>query len=358
MDCGWLIQGWLFFIATCLLVFGALCFFAGYALSYPENIRMGYSGCASCHVSPTGGGVLTNYGRTTAQEMSTWGGPDDSQLLQDWFAVGGDSRYIRVMAPGATRNFVMQQDAEVAVRPGAELWLDASIGYYGPDRVRETRRSYVLWSPSEYVSMRAGRFFPAYGIMGPDHTTAVRQGVGFDEGAETYNGELSVHSELGELVLTDTFSGQEQVTMDKNNGYRIRALQPGFAARATWYAAKTASVGASYWYHSDQQEDTVVGGPFALWGITRSLYLLGEADQRRVLASFAESLPAPVNVSWAELGYEAARGMHLRLTHEYDGGNRYGAALDLLPFTHTELLAQAKWQAGLWQTLLMAHWNW
>jgi len=31
--------------------------------AYPNMIRLGYTSCATCHVSPQGGGVLTRYGR-------------------------------------------------------------------------------------------------------------------------------------------------------------------------------------------------------------------------------------------------------------------------------------------------------
>jgi hypothetical protein len=33
------------------------------ALASPTMIRLGYSDCATCHVSPQGGGLLTPYGR-------------------------------------------------------------------------------------------------------------------------------------------------------------------------------------------------------------------------------------------------------------------------------------------------------
>jgi hypothetical protein len=33
------------------------------ALASPTMIRLGYSDCATCHVSPQGGGLLTSYGR-------------------------------------------------------------------------------------------------------------------------------------------------------------------------------------------------------------------------------------------------------------------------------------------------------
>ena len=37
-------------------------------------VRFGYSNCITCHVSPSGGGVLNQYGRELSKEiLSTWG---------------------------------------------------------------------------------------------------------------------------------------------------------------------------------------------------------------------------------------------------------------------------------------------
>ncbi|MFM8315618.1 MAG: hypothetical protein ACKOA8_15160, partial [Deltaproteobacteria bacterium] len=52
------------------------------ALSYPEFIRHGYMNCTSCHVSPTGGGALTEYGRSLSDEvLSRWSRPGESGFL-------------------------------------------------------------------------------------------------------------------------------------------------------------------------------------------------------------------------------------------------------------------------------------
>jgi hypothetical protein len=45
--------------AVAILMFAA----ASPAAAYPNMIRLGYPTCASCHVSPQGGGVLTRYGK-------------------------------------------------------------------------------------------------------------------------------------------------------------------------------------------------------------------------------------------------------------------------------------------------------
>jgi hypothetical protein len=44
------------------------------ALALPTMIRIAYTGCASCHYSPQGGGLLTTYGKGIDQAQSLRGG--------------------------------------------------------------------------------------------------------------------------------------------------------------------------------------------------------------------------------------------------------------------------------------------
>src|SRR5262249_62115562 len=55
-----------FVVSLCVLI-GAQ---ASVARASPTMIRLGYSDCASCHISPQGGGMLTTYGKGVDEAQS------------------------------------------------------------------------------------------------------------------------------------------------------------------------------------------------------------------------------------------------------------------------------------------------
>src|ERR1035437_6993722 len=73
------------------------------ALAFPENVRHGYVNCTSCHVSPSGGGVLTPYGRQQVKDLlSTWSTETEAGLAEgllqtpEWLNLGGDLRNVEI----------------------------------------------------------------------------------------------------------------------------------------------------------------------------------------------------------------------------------------------------------------------
>ncbi|HVE87602.1 MAG TPA: hypothetical protein VND93_32315, partial [Myxococcales bacterium] len=166
------------------------------ARAYPHfQLSSDVAMCQSCHVAPAGGGMLTDFGRDQSEDPLSGGG--NGGLLHGlirppgWLRVSGDVRLAGLAnAPGRAEGvewaaFPMQADLSlrvgtdlisvvgsaglraVARRPDVQNGSDASPD---PSPVL-SREHYVIFRPADspyYV--RAGRFFPPYGLRLADHT--------------------------------------------------------------------------------------------------------------------------------------------------------------------------------------------
>ena len=324
------------------------------ALAYPSNTRYGYANCTSCHVSPSGGGVLNLYGRNSASEvLSTWAEPNEEEpghgFLHELIPenppvlVGGDVRYISLSQryPGGIlgKSFFMQADVEVAVPLTPGVVAVVSGGQYAKnldgDAELAMRRYYLLMALNEKFSVRAGKFFPAYGLMIEDHTAATRQGLGFNENHETYNFEAVAKNQRGEISVTTmaTSSGVNPVTVSDSG---IIADQNGIVARATAYLGRASQVGFSGLYIKTitpgSAAQRVAFGPFVNIGFTSSVYLMAEVDTQH------KDKDPPKIYSYSLLGYELFKGFHIGATYErVVSQDRAGAKLQWFPRPHFEI---------------------
>lgn len=333
------------------------------AKAFPSAVRMGYTSCEACHLDPNGGNVLLPYGRSAGEEMATWGPEGSGRLLgfapdTKWALAGGDIRAAATnwvydtdlgqMSAQSRQNdkaFLMQAEGELALHPSMSIWLDATLGYYGPDHDRELRRSFVLWKPGNYFTAKAGRFVPAYGVMTPDHTAATREGLGLGEGGEVLAAEVAARSEIGEIVATETFATDVDLNVGAHSGYSLYGGDPGWAARIAAYAFKS-TFGVSAW----RRPSDTVAGAFATVAVTRWIYVLAEVDRDR-----DRVLEYDRDVAWAEVGWEVVQGLTLQTTAEYEDGGRYGLGFDWIPFPHFQVSSWVKKKADVWSAAGVAH---
>jgi hypothetical protein len=209
------------FLILISLFFG----FGNFAQAFPENIRHGYVNCTSCHVSPTGGGTLTPYGRSLAAEVvSKWSYKGEENFLHglikpeqmpEWLQIGGDLRGLQLWTRTKTLDtkkwITMQTDLEAAVHLG-KLTLDSTLGpnhEEGKENAILSRRYFAMYNLTEEATLRVGRFYPQFGILVPDHYLATRGGIGFDELQERENVEASVNNEKWSFFLTGSQSPGE-----------------------------------------------------------------------------------------------------------------------------------------------------
>lgn len=324
------------------------------ALAFPEMVRHGYLSCTTCHISPDGSGIPTEYGRALSGELlSTWGSEEEGKFLYGavtppkWLSLGGDVRVAQTYrkSPTATtgRFIFMQGDFEAAA--ALRKWTAvATIGYQElrvpgqfPDQIL-SRRHYAQYRHDDRLTVRGGKFLPAIGIRMPEHIQETKRGLGFDEGTETYNLEVSYLAESYEVFATGIFGRLDSPSL---------GLEKGAALRPALLVSDRAKLGATYFFGTEAGTSRHVVGPFLLWGITPQWSLLFEADFQ--LASGTTGL-----YQYAKLAYEVVRGLHPFLTFEYarpdlgnsaSARNTFGTGLQWYPRPHFDVQAMYQWRA-------------
>jgi hypothetical protein len=338
---------WVFWVVLgAVVVFG---FTAGIALGMPDLVRHGYPSCSACHVSgAAGGGAVTAYGRSAGGEiMSTWGykGEENPGLgllaLPTEISLGGDMRYLNLtrQSDDGTRSHVkfwMQADVEAAVEILPGVTVGGSYGQYGPEAKKEFRRNYVKLQ-RDALSLRAGRFTPAYGINFPDHTVPTRAALGLGQGGETYNAEASATGSAGEATLTGIYGPRAQVDASAGQGYSLaNSGRSGTSLRLAAFVGDRSQVGLSALDLRGVDTYRRAFGGHAIFGMTKSLYALFELDRK-----FEDG--TTVDVATARIGSEICRGMHLGVAGSVLGESLgAGAFLQWFPRPHWEVLVEGQ----------------
>ena len=174
-------------VLTLALAVGVLAAATGVAHAYPQYQLSKEPTCATCHISPSGGGLLNDYGELTAEEESQWGGNPSflhgAVELPDWLALGGDLRGaggLHDNGNGAGPSaFPMQAELYAAASKGAvTLYATAGITLREDSPWPLSREHWLMWKPDEggegpYV--RAGRIMPVFGLRQAEHPYYTRR---------------------------------------------------------------------------------------------------------------------------------------------------------------------------------------
>lgn len=317
--------------------------------AFPEMVRYGYANCSSCHVSPSGGGVTTEYGKRISEDvLSTWAREGESNFLHNavptpsWLAIGGDVRELRYRTQQGSatldRTFLMQADGELAyVSP--TLAVDGSWGMY--DGNHEFRRHYIKYMPTPNWSLRVGKFMPAYGIMTPEHELSTRRGSGFNQGTETYNAEIGFLHEKGEIIYTQITKYDSRDNLHEAAG----------SLRVAAYVHQRSQVGWSFYagLTPDTARHHILSGPFVILGITPRLYYMLDTSLQKYYSNWREFMyKYPGLVLYNRLGYEFYKGMHVSLVGDFQSqqlgkpnmeSTTFGPAFHFYPRPHFEISA-------------------
>lgn len=223
------------------------------AFAFAENATHGYPNCMSCHVAPSGGGLLNDYGRSLSKElMSTWGWKNSEQPLFGAMKntantkFGGDFRAIQTYYESDQvkqgKQFVMQKNVEIGVQY-SKLWFVATLGTQeGPKEIPTkgkflSERHYLLWNVSDDSKIKVGKFRLNFGLNDPNHTRVTKQPLGFGPNSESYIMEFSHFTEDGELFISSDL-GRIDLPKSKN-------VEKSISSSYSRYISEKAKIGAS-----------------------------------------------------------------------------------------------------------------
>jgi hypothetical protein len=326
--------------------------FTNVAHAFPENIRHGYVNCTSCHVSPTGGGTLSPYGRSLAAEVvSKWSykGEEDflhgllkEDAMPEWLQVGGELRGLQLWTRTKTLDqkkwIPMQTDLEVAVHIG-KLTLDSTLGpNYQPHKNNAllSRRYFAMYNITDEASVRAGRFYPQFGILVPDHYLATRSDIGFDELQERENIEGAWNNEKWSFFLTGSQSPGE---VDKS----IR--ETSVSAQGDRIISDQMKAGLSLWSGHAETFDRFMTSVHGTLGFSKNTFLLSDFVNQWQ-KSFGTETRGFFNFD--RFGYELSKGLVVFGQLDYSKSDlsspdteriAVGPGIQFFPRPHFEFLA-------------------
>lgn len=340
------------------------------AAAFPWMIREGYTGCNQCHTDPSGGGLLTNYGRDQGDvEMRMRYGEPSEDVSKaagflwgafkppPWLTLGGAMRVgtIRVApqttpsTPAAVRFLQMQSDLRGQVNVGG-FRVNASLGYMQaggqPSWVTRASENNLVsrehWvgyqrgdESSSIMLIRAGRINLPFGIRDIIHTLWVRSATRTDTNDSQQHGVAFAYvgdKTRGEIMgIAGNFQTRPDAYRERGySGYLERALKPSLTVGVS-----------SLTTHAKQDsllriEGTrMAHGLFSRWNPTEKLVLMAEGDGVFFLPSSGDTRKGFAGMLQADV--EVVQGVHIFGTAEAQnpGGPRSG-------------LSYGGWLSGAW----------
>ena len=265
---------------------------ASTAAAYPQfQLSTGADRCITCHFSPAGGGLINDYGRDEAGSTISRGG--DGRFAHgawtppEWLVFGVDLRGAAgaKMREPDTELLAFPMQADVYLRGGTRgITLNLTAGLRGGARDPQprlverlaSREHYVMYERDSGTYVRAGRFFPIYGLRSQDHTAYVRRYLGFHTLEEPYG------------IAAGTYATSWEAHVSAFVPRPIEFLGAGKKAKgvAAYYERRlfddTAAIGLqSRLAIASTDNRLAVGAAGKRWFSDAEVLLLGELDLQR-----------------------------------------------------------------------------
>jgi hypothetical protein len=327
------------------------------AIAFVENVNHGYPNCMSCHISPSGGGILTDYGRSLSKElMSTFGTESSTKPLfgilpeSEAWKVGGDIRLIQThFENDAVRRgefFAMQENAEFAWVHDAVTVVSAIGAQAGPNGVPNkgkfiSERHYVLVNVAESSFLRAGKFRIPFGINDPNHNRVTKSKLGFRPYSDTYNAELVHFTDNFEFFLGGDFGRFDGTSKDLD--------EKGAYGNVSWYMNDKSRVGAQTFFGRTDQSSRSIFGFNGIVSLPLHSIVVFETDWQKQHESNPKKGDKTSSVSTLRWNFVAAKGITPYLVTEYSRPDiekkdveesRNGLGIQWMPFPHFDVQAE------------------
>jgi hypothetical protein len=343
-----------------IVMAGVLGAWASLASAEPKFLAKQYTRCTTCHVSPTGGGLLSAYGRSLShRELSMTGAPMPSHGEMEpepgeesflWGAFGESLGPVQLgvelrpsylhysfLDTSQNRNLLMNADVHAAVR--AKNWL--FYGQIGRELEQDghTLDSSEYWAgyqPTEGVGFRAGRFLPAYGVRFADHTMFNRSFLSLAQYDQVYGVEVS-HTRGRYLTQVSLGPGRAESVIDDDGRAAFTTtgrVQIDLGTRTT--------LAASGLYRAESDLDPQLGSAGLAFGFAPTSRI---TTWTQVDGQFREGAGDTSYVLVNETSLEVCRGLWLKVMPQarVGGGEavpdivRFGVGTVLLPRTHFDV---------------------
>lgn len=258
-----------------IVTLAALVLCAGRAAAYPQYQLSRDATCTGCHLSPAGGGILTENGLEVA-DADAWKGGDPEFLhgvsLPSWLQASGDVRAAGGLVDnGKLGAAAYPMQAEVHASAGMHgFTFNASGGLRRPQsggsaaHALWSREHYVMWQQNpgttDGMYVRAGRFMPVYGLRLAEHIAYTQRFGGYPLYGETYGAAVEYVAQRFEAHLTGFVHDSIASAVEHGDGA---------AAYVEARVTKHAAIGAEGKYASDDD----LARTYA--GVTGKLYLEG-----------------------------------------------------------------------------------
>jgi hypothetical protein len=343
------------------------------AFAFPRFAAKYNQKCALCHVNPTGCGMRNIYGsQFFAQNDLPVHKTDPGKVakfnLSDFLLVGMDARTIYIYEENSERAifpYVPNGKLSSFFQMEGDFYIDAQV----TDRLavflkKGIYSEFEVYGLGNYLPydgyVKIGKFQPSYGWRFQDHSSFVRDGLGwypyyYDTGVEAGIYPSSFSANLG---FFNGSSGQ----FDNDRG---KAVAARFEYRKP-IGLSGFGVGGSYWRNDMEQNAIDMYGPFFYINLLSGrLVHLGEFDRRKTkrtdITEFATT---------QSLSYLLTRGIWLEADYDYYDPDidiksgtvrRYSFHFDYFPIGYVELEPTARYynddiiNENYTQLLMQAH---